>query len=418
MTPGNLGGFRTEGVTMIRAYYLIDEFKDGPISPGALDAIAADLATVRQAGLKVVLRFAYVFPCAGSSEPCNVTTATAPDAPLERVLGHLDQLAPVLRAYGDVIAFMEMGFVGPWGEWHTSSNGLVNPNNTANERSRAIIDRVLWALPETRMAALRYPFVKQQLFGPTPLPPADAFNGSQRSRLGFHNDCFLASSTSGNTYTNPMGPTTTAYVESQKALLNQENRFVPQGGETCSTAPGAQQYIQCSNALRDLTLERWSTMNFGHDEVLDVWKQQGCFGEIQNRLGYRFRLVNAEVPTEARAGGILSVTFTIANDGFAAPYNRRGALLVFRHAQSGHVFVTAVPEDPRRWAGGESRTVTVSGVVPSDTESGEYQVLLNFPDPEPTLYSRPEYAIRLANDGLWEEATGSNVLPARIAVSR
>ena len=357
LTLRNIGGFRAEGITMIRAYYVIDEFRDGPISTVALDGIAADLTTVRQAGLKLIPRFAYVFPCAGSSEPCSANASNAPDVPLERVLGHLDQLAPVLRANSDVIAFMEMGFVGPWGEWHSSSNGLVNPNNTANESSRAIIERVLWALPERRMAALRYPFVKQQLFGPTPLPPEEAFTGSPRSRLGFHNDCFLASTT--------------------------------------------------------------STINLNYQrEVLDLWRQQGCFDEVQKRLGYRFRLVSAEVPTDVRAGGALSVTFTITNDGFAAPYNPRGALLMLRHAQSGRVFVIVVPEDPRRWAGGESRTVTLSGIVPSDAESGEYQVLLNFPDPEPTLYSRPEYSIRLANDGLWEEATGSNVLPARIGILR
>jgi hypothetical protein len=153
-------------------------------------------------------------------------------------------------------------------------------------------------------------------------------------------------------------------------------------------------------------------------EVLELWLQQGCFDEIHKRLGYRLRLVSAEVPSAVRAGGIVSVKFTIANDGFAAPYNPRAALLVLRHSQSGRVFVFPIPEDPRRWGAGETRVVTVDGILPTEAESGDYQVLLKFPDPEPTLYSRPEYAIRLANDGLWEEATGSNVLPTRIAVSR
>jgi len=36
--------------------------------------------------------------------------------------------------------------------------------------------------------------------------------------------------------------------------------------------------------------------------------------------------------------------------------------------------------------------------------------VLSLPDPETRLRDRPEYSIRLANKGLWEPATGSNLL--------
>jgi len=54
--------------------------------------------------------------------------------------------------------------------------------------------------------------------------------------------------------------------------------------------------------------------------------------------------------------------------------------------------------------------------LPSTVEPGTYQLLLNLPDPEPTLKGRPEYSIRLANAGVWEAATGYNNLQATIEI--
>jgi hypothetical protein len=41
---------------------------------------------------------------------------------------------------------------------------------------------------------------------------------------------------------------------------------------------------------------------------------------------------------------------------------------------------------------------------------------LNLPDPTPTLYSRADYAIQLANSGLWEAATGYNKMNHTVAI--
>jgi hypothetical protein len=35
---------------------------------------------------------------------------------------------------------------------------------------------------------------------------------------------------------------------------------------------------------------------------------------------------------------------------------------------------------------------------------------LNLPDPKPTLHDNPKFSIRLANSGIWNEATGYNKL--------
>jgi hypothetical protein len=41
---------------------------------------------------------------------------------------------------------------------------------------------------------------------------------------------------------------------------------------------------------------------------------------------------------------------------------------------------------------------------------GEYDVLVQLPDASEVLADRPEYAVRFANVGVWEEKTGMNRL--------
>ena len=48
--------------------------------------------------------------------------------------------------------------------------------------------------------------------------------------------------------------------------------------------------------------------------------------------------------------------------------------------------------------------------------AGEYELYLNLPDPEVTLYNNPAYSIRLANENVWDETTGYNKLNIKIQI--
>lgn len=43
----------------------------------------------------------------------------------------------------------------------------------------------------------------------------------------------------------------------------------------------------------------------------------------------------------------------------------------------------------------------MTGGIPVTMPQGDYNVGLVLPDPAPTLYNRPEYAVRLANAQVW-----------------
>ncbi len=77
-------------------------------------------------------------------------------------------------------------------------------------------------------------------------------------------------------------------IEGDKNYLNLDNRFVPQGGETCCDCG----YAGCENSLEDLARMHWSVLNKDyHPDVLKRWISEGCMDEIKRRLGYRFELI-------------------------------------------------------------------------------------------------------------------------------
>jgi hypothetical protein len=118
-----------------------------------------------------------------------------------------------------------------------------------------------------------------------------------------------------------------------------------------------------------------------------------------------------------RPGGELSVSLNVRNDGYAPPYNPRGVEIIARNQTTGAVLVGKLPVDPRRFTPGATSSIAARLCVPAGTAEGTYALSLFLPDPEPALHDRPEYAIRLANVGLWDAATGYNSLKQTVSVS-
>jgi len=400
-----------QAISVMRWYLLMDELVAVDVIPEeTLTYIDSQFDMAREAGMKVIPRVAYNFPQGGTYP------YTEPDATLARTLSHISQLTPVLVANADVIAFMEIGFVGAWGEWHSSTNGHVDEGTGINDNSRAIISALLAALPSDRMVAMRYAGYKQQLYGNSPLTAQQAFSGIPQARMGAHNDCFLASNTDWGTY--PEGAQARAAL---RQYISDDNQFLPQGGETCNNNSEAAPYVGCDNAVSDLKLLRFSVLNIlYHEDVLQGWRDGGCFESIAKRLGYRLELVESTLPSKIAAGKSLHLNLRLKNVGFASPYNPRGFEIVLRSQADGslHRPTLANTPDPRRWLPDLGTfTLDIQAGLAGDLPAGTYDVLLNLPDPAPLLYGRPDYSIRLANQGVWEAVTGFNDLLVDLIVT-
>jgi hypothetical protein len=408
LEPDELAQARAEGISLVRTYYVLDRYRDRPLDDFVLEALVSDMNTVRDSGFKVILRFSYNFPVDNDRDP-NF------DAPLRIVLQHIAQLKPILRANADVIAHMEAGFIGYWGEWHSSSNRLIDhPERGINAPARAILSALLDVLPKTRMIALRYPLLKQQLFGSEPLNAIQAFSGSPQARLAAHDDCFLGSETNWGTYLDAQDEPRAAYF---KAYLNADNRYVVQSGESCTSDGEARKLIVCENALAELAYLRWSSLNRDyHPEVISAWQREGCFEQIAQRLGYRLRLLEGSILQQGRTA---EIKLTLQNDGFASPYNPRGFVLALRSADGAlqPLLLDATP-DPRLWLPDDLITLSVRAKLPDNLSDGRYELMLSLPDPEPSLSADPRYAIRLANQGLWNARTGYHALDLWVQVGK
>lgn len=403
----DLQKLRSEGISVVRKYYLLSDFINQPISQTFLDTITNDFKTARQAGIKLIIRFTYNW---GDGVP------TDQDASKDRILAHLEQLKPILRANYDVLAYMEAGFVGYWGEWHNSYNNLVD-NHKANvtEDGKQVVLKILSVLPTERMVTMRYPRQKMQVLNNNnSLTTAEAFNGSAKARIGHNNDAFRTNIHESGTHSSDEP----SVVEQEKVWLNLDTKYVLQGGEPAWVSDPPE-YDDCPGALTDFARMHWSGMNINQPFAKNVyqgWKDQGCMDEIKRRLGYRFRLTTSNIPVRVKPAGTFSMNFTVANDGWASPYNPRNLEVILRNRQTGQKYYLSVPEAVRMWMPGATKTVNILGGIPANMPSGEYQVLLNLPDPTTKLRNRPEFSIRLANQNVWEASTGYNSLLQNVIV--
>jgi hypothetical protein len=397
----SLKTYRDQGISLILRLFYLNDFASSSIPQHYLSSMQQDFNAARAGGVKMIVRFAYT----------KKSSAPYGDATPEWVLKHIEQLKPVLQANADVIAVVQAGFIGAWGEWYYTdhfSASLGNPNAEDWNNRRALISALLDATPASRAVQVRTPAIKFAITQSTvALDESDAFNGSQRARLGHHNDCFLASESDYGTYTSNM--------VAEKAFLEQETRFLPMGGETCGVSVPLS---ECPNAMQQMERFHWSYLNRDyHGSVLGSWEDDNCLQEVYNKLGYRFRMTKASLQQNAKAGSVLKFNFSLVNDGWANPYNERRVEVVLRNSATGKILTLPVNTDPRLWPMDDTIKLNIEAGLPSNIIQGNYEVFLNFPDPDTRLKNNPAYSIRLANQDVWEATTGFNKLDHVVIVN-
>ena len=372
------------GHTVIYGQVLIPEYRDKPLDAKLLGEVGAGLDLARKHGIKVVPRFHY-------SDDIG-----EPDAKLDRILGHIEQLKPLLQQHADVILTLHAGFIGAYGEWHSSQNGLDMPGPR-----KQILDALLAALPASRTIGVRRPSFKKDAYA-GPLTADTAYDGSALARITHINDCFLASDDDEGTYQEP----------GEKDYMIADSPFGAVGGETCKVNPPRS---ECPAALAELALLHWTHINSAyHPDVLASWQQGGCYDEVACRLGYRLAVTGLRFAASAAPGGTLPVGFDMYNDGFAALANARPLVLVIDGAV--RVEVPVDDFDLRRVVPGETRSGCVDAPLPADLPAGKYRLGLRLADAAPTLAADARYAVQLSNDTGVEWSEGINWFSAMVDV--
>lgn len=400
-----LSNFRiNNNISLIYRGFYLNDFKNAPISQTYLNLIQADFTILRNSGLKAIIRFAYT----------NNENDVQKDASKATILSHILQLQPILIANADVILTVQAGFIGVYGEWYYTSqadfggfgfNGT--PLTTQNYLNRKeITDALLNALPSNRMIQVRTPYFKREMYSMTPISNAQAFNESSIARLGHHNDCFLASETDFGTYID---------IPSEYPYLAQETNFLPMGGETCVlNSPRT----DCATSIQEMELFHWSFLNTDYNPtVISNWNTTNCLTEITNKLGYRFQLNSLVAPELGFPNQNMTITLRLNNLGFSSPFNRRRVFLILKNSNTNQNYPILMNTDPRFWVGTNEIIITETLTIPSTVLAGPHTLFLYLPDESVSLSTRPEYAIRFANQNIWNNTTGYNNLNSSILIA-
>jgi hypothetical protein len=355
-TEAEIAATAAEGVTVAYGIVRLDDYRDSDLPLQLTEALDQRFAWARAHGLKIILRFAYNYPDSSSDYE------RAEDAPLPRVLDHIATLGPVIARNADTIVALQAGFIGAWGEAHTSSHGLDRPAAKA-----AIRDALYAAVPRSVPLQWRY--------------PADVMSWAGDARMGFHNDCFLSSPTDVGTYDEDAG-----LRRPQRAAMMAltDNRFF--SGETCDAEADAIR-TDCEAILDEGAAFHLSALHRDYYRAFHRrWKAQGCYGEIGRRMGYRLRLVAAELDDSGR------FRVQIANDGWARPVQPRQIILTtYKDGEvTGAAALSGRLDDL-----GAGVEMSFSANLPSIRTADLF--CLAAPDGSARLRANPAYTIRFAN---------------------
>ena len=427
------------GLTLVQTYCYLDEFVDGPIPDDKLALLQRSLDRLRKRGLKALLRFAYEKDMKRQRGPT-----------VGRILGHIDQLAPVIAGNSDVIYVLQAGFIGAWGEWHSSARGIENDHGVM----AAVISKILDVLPPDRMTQVRVPKYKRWSLGIEgvrdyePLTAATAHSRSYAARIGYHNDGFLATRDDGGTwpeppfYGSPGNPEFDAMtVESPYVPVDGELFWSDQEGHIDGLTAAARMCLQHYSSFslehsysgregKPYSIDKWMLTPITAEQakgaglpVSDAYFEDGGrevartqFDYITDHLGYRIELQQASMPQTIARGQAADVTIELVNRGFSAFDNPRAVVFVL--IRDDHVVLeNPLPSaDPRAWQptgiGPDAEPLThrihARITIPADVAPGWYQIGLWLPDAASRLRSDPRYAVRVANDGVpwWTDSAG------------
>lgn len=378
-------------ITLARTFIRLDRYRDSPLPAPLLNNLGRGLDNAEDKNIRIILRFVYNDgPSQGSK-----------DASLDTILGHIRQLAPVLKAHPGALAAVEAGFVGAWGEWHGSSNGL----DTNASAKRDIVAALGKAVPSQTPILLRYPY---DILDMQKTWANNTEYKSLLARIGSHQDCFLASDPDD---WGTWGQRADSVSADKQRIANLRNAFV--GGETCNPEPPKR--TNCTTAISEMKLMHFTYLN-RRFEPNSLARLHNCDFEIGNRMGYRFVLDTGTWPrTINSATKQLKISLKIRNQGFAAPTMKRQFRIVFARLDTR---IEAVLSADIRTLTPGKHTLTITVKLPGNLPRGRYVLYLAGVPDKTNLETAGVFAhetgrnvgIEFANRRVWNVAKQANVL--------
>lgn len=417
----------TDGSTkIIQQYIYLTGYARKEIDQQGLDNIQKIFDGLKEKGYKVILRFAYNW---WGENQYNNNWKNEEEAE-EWIYKHIEQLAPVLQKNVGLIAAVQSGFLGRWGEWHNTT--LLQGAN-AQRAKNGVINRLLAALPKPYCIEMRYPSQTNAL---------TLDNESYRNtRLGYCNDFFTAGE-HALAENNDFVPGTSDYTQvmnvSPNVYISGEIPY-PENSEWGLTA-----LISRIGTLKILRDHHYSAFDITQNETLNIasWKKNNLSPDdltannilfdpgyfmadgksvlrtfyefVRDHLGYRINVKGVELTANS---GTLTYKIDLTNTGFATVLNPKDVYLVLVSEDGNEVReLKKLDVNPKDWQPFDVEkkdytavTYTLQGTAAASGLTGKYKVGIWMPETSDALKYDSKYAVKFALSDFvsaWNDSAG------------
>lgn len=358
----------------------------------------------RKNGCMVALRFRYDANGKDNPEPSS----------FEQVLHHIQQIkdSGLLEDYKDIIAYVESGFVGKWGEQHGGKY-------TSVEYKAQLLDAMLDCVPAPIPVTVRTPdiFAKWAGIERKDLADYDSSGNPDALRVGLYNDGYMGSDSDLGTYSNRA-------VETD--WLSKQTLTSYFGGEFSGNLDWAKKYDTYlpENAIPEMYKTHLSYINgnifqlykdYTFSEAYDVdnvdnsaYYGQNVFQFIRDHIGYRFVLRKSELSDKVQQGGELQLHFNVENTGFSGIIPETETEIILE--QNGNFIRTTVDINPNEWYSCTTAEEFLNLKLPDSLPEGDWNAYLKISFGNNTVEQINLRSVQFANEGVWNPSLGADYL--------
>ena len=388
--------YMEEQPQLAQTYVYLTEYKEKDLDQKAFDAIHTYFDSLASKNLRILLRFAYH----GMDDSYKSPTA-------QQIIRHIEQLKPLLAEYEDLIYVVQAGFVGAWGEWHSTP--------LSQSECKSILEATVDAVPAGLQVQVRYGRIKNLLDEDDP----------RRARIAFHDDYLVGYPLAGYSTADPGSPSIQKMV-ARDCLSTINDGEMPYGNDqsvvTTIDPFGLAKYL-LEYRIGSLSIMHHYKEN-GFSYAMEDWKRvdatpenlkanglqytnawfkdetgsdisRSMFEYVRDYMGYY--IDTAQVSAKISKGKI-DVTLSLLNHGTMAPYTMKSPELLII-GKDGKVISSAAVCASKELQPGKTVTQTVTLDRPSDP-CGAF-IGLRFTNPRGT-------PAKLANDLPYQN--GVNIL--------
>jgi len=376
---------------------------NGDFTEATLDALAQLLRFYRENNNTAVIRFAY----------CGFNGYNHREPPLEQILRHVEQLGYLFHEYQDVVAAVETGMFGPWGEQHGSELMYDFANMDA------LIEAFLKVVPGSRTISVRQPafFAHWARVEYDDLHVFVAPPDSPARRVGLFNDGMLGNWTDMGTFRqrHPNLP----IRQNEIRWLNRHATHTLYGGEVVRFSPFGQWWSDdlpperpintAEFIMEEMFRVRLSYLNIEwYIPVLNSWRDvtlpsgETAFNFISNHMGYRYFIRDAASLIEH---GYVNIFISIRNAGAGNMVNEKITELVI--ASETYNFAVVIDFDIRSLL--SQNTIYLESAFPVHLLSeGEWGVYLRVREANYAIGYELNNSVMFANEDVWSEDLQAN----------